>query len=137
MCKQLHDGRQFCCFCNQIVETTPHTYCFLANLHNQSGYRATHGSVSIWSCQNQWSCISGSIGRRKGKWYWWGIWATVLWSLWCHRNDVTFNDPQASSEYVGDMILIRSWMCLKAKVKGFSASFHDWSSNPAVSLYQL
>lgn len=54
-----------------------------------------------------------------------------------HRNDVIFNDAQASSEYVGDMILIRSWMCLKAKVKGFSASFSDWSSNPAVSLYQL
>lgn len=87
-----------------------HTYFFLANSHNQSGYRATNGLVSIWSCQNQWSCISGSIGRRKGKWYWWGIWATVLWSLWCHRNDVTFNDPQASSEYVGDMILIRSYM---------------------------
>lgn len=72
--------------------------------------------------------------RKGGSWF---IWLATLWLIWNIRNSVVFREGEPELSKIVDLIQFKSWLWLKAKVKGFTFSMFEWASNPLACLESL
>lgn len=59
---------------------------------------------------------------------WKVVWCAVLWTIWNSRNGIVFRNGEFDADKVFELIKIRSWSWLSAKVHGFCSSLFEWSN---------
>lgn len=62
------------------------------------------------------------------------IWIATVCAIWYHRNNSVFRGATVEVDRIFESIQFRSWLWLKAKVRGFSVSHYDWITNPIYCL---
>lgn len=64
------------------------------------------------------------------------VWRSCVWAIWLARNQIVFKQVvnAADKERLIEVIKLKSWIWLRGKLKGFSYSFYEWSTNPKVCL---
>ncbi|XP_057454233.1 uncharacterized protein LOC130745841 [Lotus japonicus] len=77
-----------------------------------------------------------SVGRRSVGIGWLVVWCSCIWAIWLARNQMVFKHAVnvADKERLTEVIKLKSWIWLRGKLKGFSYSFYEWSTNPKVCL---
>lgn len=120
-----------CPLCSQTAENISHLF-FFCNI-----------SWRVWMMVYNWCGISsvlpldtsvnfmqflqgcGSLKRRHGPW---SIWVASVGTIWYSRNALIFKGEDFDIHKVVDLIQVKSWTWLKAKLKGFSYSLFEWKS---------
>jgi len=84
--------------------------------------------------RNHFESFSLPQGSYKQNQIWKGVWATIVWCLWEHRNSIVFNQGVVDEEEVFQKAQLKSWLWLKHKGNKFDYSFSDWVLNPMVCI---
>jgi len=68
--------------------------------------------------------------NKEGNRLWKSLWVSIVWSIWKHRNRVTFNQAKVDAEEIFTMAQIQSWVWMKHKDKKVTFSFSDRILSP-------
>ena len=122
-----------CALCEKEEETTTHILL------------SCRESIKVWNLCFSWMGIS-SVNHdelyhhfeqfssicfnKEGNRLWKSLWISIVWSIWKHRNRVTFNQAKVDAEEVFTMAQVQSWVWMKHKDKKVTFSFSDWILSP-------
>lgn len=70
--------------------------------------------------------IQGKLSQR----IWTTIWLAAVWSIWIERNNKVFRGIEPESQRVMDLIMLRSWFWVKAKIEDFRKLLPEWILDP-------
>ncbi|XP_057425981.1 uncharacterized protein LOC130719376 [Lotus japonicus] len=126
-----------CPFCLHSIESIPHLF-FSCNL-----------SWRVWMFMYNWCGVSSVLpqdyaanfmqflqgyGNQRWRQGAWAIWIAAINVIWYSRNALVFKDEEVNIQKVLDLIQLKSWSWLKAKIKGFSYTLFEWQSHPMLCL---
>jgi len=58
------------------------------------------------------------------------MWASVVWSIWKHRNRVIFNQGKIDVEEIFTLAQVQSWVWMKHKERKVNFSYSEWILSP-------
>lgn len=67
---------------------------------------------------------------------WWIVWASVMWGIWLHRNEIVFNNKNCDIQALLNAFRLRAWNWAKAHVKSFNPSLYARNLQPKEMLEQ-
>ncbi|WJX59781.1 hypothetical protein P8452_45062 [Trifolium repens] len=62
------------------------------------------------------------------------IWNAVIWSVWCHRNKVIFDNVAVDCVGLVEEVKIASWKWWIGRSKAPSCLFYEWTMEPVICL---
>ena len=68
--------------------------------------------------------------NKEGNRLWKSLWVSIVWSIWKHRNRVTFIQAKVDAEEIFTMAQVQSWVWMKHKDKKVTFSFSYWILSP-------
>jgi hypothetical protein len=86
---------------------------------------------SIFSLLNLFASTPGSKQLRYGLIM---IWNAVIWSVWCHRNKVIFDNVAVDCVGLVEEVKIASWKWWIGRSKAPSCLFYEWTMEPVICL---
>ncbi|XP_058741625.1 uncharacterized protein LOC131614011 [Vicia villosa] len=124
-----------CVYCAEVVETCDHLFlgCTFAKLMwlevfdwldvsaNLGGELVSSLGLWIQECRNK--GIKNGFASK--------VWLAVLWSLWCYRNDIVFNNVKACPSDLGWSVKFKVWKWSCAGNITYSkCDYYDFCKNP-------
>ncbi|KAK7279959.1 hypothetical protein RJT34_25021 [Clitoria ternatea] len=61
---------------------------------------------------------------------WQVLWLAIVWTVWCARNELIFNEKPFNSHVVFEMVQLNALAWLKAKSTSFCFNLVNWLMNP-------
>jgi len=71
---------------------------------------------------------------KKGNKLWKGVWVSIIWCIWKHRNGILFNQAKMDTSEIFSLVQVQSWTWLKNKVLRVYFSFSDWVQIPTTCI---
>ncbi|XP_057432167.1 uncharacterized protein LOC130724918 [Lotus japonicus] len=129
-----------CPFCNLVEETCSHLL-FSCPVSLQIWYDC-YAWLGISTSQIptprdhllQFSSIGLSRDKKLGEIV---IWMATTWLIWLLRNRVIFQAGEIDVTNILELIQVKVWQWLRAKVKKFTYSWYEWKMNPLVCLLSI
>jgi len=114
-------------------ETVSHLF-FTCNIANKVwnmcnrwvGVSTTHHNHSCVHFQN----FSMLHFNNKGNNLWKGLWISIIWNTWSHRNRVVFRKEKVDVEEIFTMAQLRVWTWIKHKSPIVKFSYVEWLQCP-------
>ncbi|KAG5080588.1 hypothetical protein JHK86_004653 [Glycine max] len=126
--KIIDDTTSFeCISCNSSIEITTHLL-FKCKFSYSIGARCYewYGDERVLPADyfNHFWQHRGNINGKKTILAWGAVWASVIWALWKHRNDIKFNGVSRNLGVAMDALKHRAWTWCKANIHGFNSSLY-------------
>ncbi|GKV30901.1 hypothetical protein SLEP1_g39668 [Rubroshorea leprosula] len=62
------------------------------------------------------------------------VWFSIIWFLWIERNVKIFKNYEDEVNIIFELVQLRSFNWIKAKVKGYSFNLYEWMMEPVLCL---
>lgn len=129
-----------CPFCSHDIETTSHILisCPISS-QIWFGISRWRGILTVFPAtprehMMQFPSLGRSKAQRLGELT---IWMATIWCIWLMRNSILFNGAALDVEQVVEKSQFKAWQWVRTKVNGFSYSWFEWKSNPALCIDAL
>ena len=99
----------------------------------------------VWNLCNKWVGISSvqhnqlnmhfqqfslmALNSKENK-IWKGLWISIIWNIWNHRNKIVFKQGKVDPEEIFTLIHLNAWAWMKYKVPHVHFSYNDWNLYP-------
>ncbi|KAK7269299.1 hypothetical protein RIF29_22022 [Crotalaria pallida] len=122
-----------CVFCHRHAESVDHLF-----LECEFSQRIWHGCykwlgiscVLPTSCKDHFVQHCSMWNYKKCRKIWRLLWGTTVWSLWLLRNEIVFSNACVDYIHLLDLIQVRSWRWVSAKVGHTHYGFVQWYIDP-------
>jgi len=126
-------GDTLCALCGREEETSSHILLLCresSKVWNMCSSWLGINSVNHNVLNYHFEQFSSICFNKEGNRLWMSLWVSIVWTIWKHRNRVTFNQAKVDAEEIFTMAQVQSWVWMKHKDKKVTFSFSDWILSP-------
>ena len=70
-----------------------------------------------------------ALNSKENK-IWKGLWISIIWNIWNHRNKIVFKQGKVDPEEIFTLSQLNAWTWMKYKVPNVHFSYNDWNLCP-------
>lgn len=134
------DSNINCVFSNECVESPQHLLfeCRFAHYIWLSCYQWFGDTIECY--HHHAFPTFGNIGgwsRTQGKISLVGVWTSIVWSIWLHRNDIRFNAKPIDLDLLMEVIWYRAWLWRKTSLADFDVPLYGWKIDVPENLMHI
>jgi hypothetical protein len=130
-----HDSGDNCEWCDHSPESASHLFLFCKKAHLVWYEVFKWLGVVIVMPPNimiLFDCILNSAKNKRLRKGFCFVWHTVVWSLWCARNNDIFNNIKVEPSEILEEIKVLSWKWSMDRLKIFPCLYYEWIWDPGV-----
>ncbi|KAF1888874.1 hypothetical protein Lal_00036916 [Lupinus albus] len=129
----LTSGDLLCSFYMDESESSTHIFCSCPIsystwqlLYKWLGFDVVLPLSPILHYSNHLGLVSASKCWKA----WSSIWLAMVWAIWRHRNDITFNNARRDINIILDNVRVTAWLWFKSITGKETTTYSEWIDKP-------